>query len=314
MGKIELYEGKKKIISDDPKNPVFFIAEVGINHNGDLRLAKQLIDLAAINGADAIKFQKRTPELCVPEEQKNQPKETPWGDMTYLDYKKKMEFGKAEYDEIDRYCKEKGILWTASPWDIPSVEFLEQYDVPFYKVPSAHLTNKELLLKLKETGKPILLSTGMSTEEEIKKAVEILGEAEVAILHCNSGYPAKDEELNLAYIKKLKEVFPNNVIGYSGHENGIAASLIAAMLGARIVERHITLDRTMWGTDHAASIEYNGLRRLTRDLKKIPIWVGDPVKKVSEIEEKMKKKLRNKDTLFEDKTSYLKSFSSNKTT
>jgi len=287
MKKIKI---KDKIISDDS---VFFIAEIGINHNGSLKLAKQLIDLAVINGADAVKFQKRTPEICVPEHQKNKPKDTPWGNMTYFEYKKRIEFGEEEYKEIDRYCKEKGILWTASPWDIPSFEFLENLNVAFYKIASALLTNKELLLKVKETKKPVILSTGMSTEEEIAGAVSIFGnDYPLAILHCNSAYPAKDENLNLNYIPKLKEKYPNFVIGYSGHENGITASIVAVVMGANIVERHITLDRAMWGTDQSASIGFDGLRRLIRDINKVPVWLGDGIKKVTEDEEKVREKLR----------------------
>jgi len=293
----EIFIGKKKI-SRNPKDPFFFIAEIGINHNGNLRLAKQMIDVASMNGTDAVKFQKRTPEICVPKHQRNQPKETPWGDMTYFEYKKKIEFEKPEYDEIDRYCREKGIIWSASPWDIPSIEFLEQYDLPFYKVPSAKLTDKAFLLRLKKTNKPIFLSTGMSTEKEIKKAVSLLKGSELVILHCNSGYPAKDENLNLGYIKKLKEMFPMHTIGYSGHERRISATLIAAMMGAKVIERHITLDRTMWGTDQVASLDPPGIKVLTRDLSKIQVWIGDSVKKVTEDEKKIKKKLRDKDTLF----------------
>ena len=291
-----IYLGNKKILKN-LSDPIFFIAEIGINHNGSLEIAKQMIDLAIINGADCVKFQKRTPEICVPENQRNKPKDTPWGDMTYFEYKKRIEFEKKEYDEIDRYCKDRGILWTASAWDIPSIEFLEKYDVPFHKVPSAKLTDKEFLLKLKETGKPIFLSTGMSTEEEIKKAVEILTGSELVILHCNSGYPAKDEELNLNYIKKLQEMFPEYIIGYSGHELGVAATLVAGILGARVIERHITLDRAMWGTDQAASLDYSGIRRIVRDLKKLPVWMGDGVKKVTATEKMVKEKLRNKETI-----------------
>ncbi|MFT4303208.1 MAG: N-acetylneuraminate synthase family protein [Candidatus Woesearchaeota archaeon] len=284
-----------KIISD--KSPIFFIAEIGINHNGSLEIAKKMIDLAYLCEADCVKFQKRTPELCVPEEQKNILKETPWGQMTYFEYKKRIEFEKEEYDEIDKYCKERNIIWTASPWDIPSVEFLEQYDVPFYKLPSAMLTNKELLTKIKELKKPIMLSTGMSTEIEIEKAIKLLGEENLILLHCNSAYPAKEEELNLNYISILKEKYPNIIIGYSGHEVGFSASIVAATLGAKVIERHITLDRAMWGTDQAASLGPDGLRRLIRDLKSLPIWLGDGVKIVTDSEEKVKKKLRNINSL-----------------
>jgi len=287
---------ENKIISEE--SPVFFIAEIGINHNGSLKLAKQMIDVAAMLGADAVKFQKRTPELCVPEAKKNIPKETPWGTITYLEYKKRIEFGEKEYKEIDRYCKEKGILWTASAWDIPSFDFIESFDVPFHKVASAKLTDKELLEKIRETKKPVFLSTGGSTSDQIKKAVCLLEATNpLVILHCNSGYPARDEELNLKVIETLKKEFPNHIIGYSGHEEGITASITAATLGAKVIERHITLDRAMWGTDQAASIEYSGLRRLIRDLKKLPLWLGDGKKKVYETEKKVMEKLRNKDTI-----------------
>jgi len=272
---------------------VFFIGEIGINHNGSLEIAKQIIDIAKIYGVDAVKFQKRVPELCVPEDQKNLPKETPWGTMTYLEYKKRMEFGEREYKEIDRYCKEKGMIWFASPWDMPSIDFLEKFDVSCYKVPSAKLTDKDFLLKLKSLKKPIILSTGMSTENEIKKAVEILYGSDLVIMHCNSSYPAKDGDLNLNYIKKLLKEFPEHIIGYSGHEQGITASIAAATLGATVVERHITLDRAMWGTDQAASIEIEGIRRLSRDLHKVNTWLGNGNKIVTEDEEKIKKKLRN---------------------
>ncbi|MEK6900683.1 MAG: HAD-IIIA family hydrolase, partial [Nanoarchaeota archaeon] len=285
-----------KEISDESKP--FFIAEIGINHNGSMDLTKKMIDLAVITGVNAVKFQKRTVELCVPDSVKNSIRETPWGKMTYFDYKKKIEFGEEEYKEIDRYCREKGILWTASVWDTPSLEFIEKFNVPFHKIPSALLTHKELLLKIKETGKPVILSTGMSTEEEVLKAVSLFGENyPLAILHCNSGYPAKEEELNLNYILKLKQIFPDKVIGYSGHERGISATLVAATLGAKIIERHITLDRSMWGTDQAASIEFDGLRRLVRDLNSLDIWFGNGVKTVTDTEKAVRDKLRNVNTL-----------------
>ncbi|MDG6219645.1 MAG: N-acetylneuraminate synthase family protein [Candidatus Thermoplasmatota archaeon] len=285
----EIKLGNKKISEN---SPIFFIGEIGINHNGSVDIAKQIIDLAKICNIDAVKFQKRTPEICVPDNVKNRIKETPWGEMTYLEYKKRIEFGYKEYKNIDKYCKEKNIIWFASPWDVPSVDFLEKFDVPCYKIASALLTDEELLEKIKSLNKPVFLSTGMSTEEEIKKAVEFLGEKDLVIMHCNSSYPAKNGELNLKYITKLKEKFPDAIIGYSGHEEGIAASLVAANLGATVIERHITIDRAMWGTDQAASIEFSGLRRLTRDLKKLPIWLGDGNKKVYDSEKKIKEKLR----------------------
>jgi N-acetylneuraminate synthase len=294
----KLYIGAKEITSN-LKDPSFFIAEIGINHNGNLDLAKKMIDMASEYGVDSVKFQKRTPEICVPEHQRKIMRETPWGNMTYFDYKKKIEFEKEEYDEINKYCKEKGILWSASPWDIPSIDFLEKYNVPFYKIPSAKLTDKLYLERLKGVNSPIILSTGMSTEKEIRKAVDILGRKDLAILHCNSGYPAKDENLNLGYISKLQKMFPDNIIGYSGHEVGISASLVARTLGAKIIERHITLDRAMWGTDQAASLDHTGLRRLVRDLKNVPTWIGQDKKIISEDEVKVKKKLRDKDDILD---------------
>jgi N-acetylneuraminate synthase len=285
--------------------PIFKIAEIGINHNGSLEIAKQMIDLAKICGFDAVKFQKKVPELCVPESEKDRIKETPWGEMTYLEYKKKIEFNEKEFTEIERYCNEKDIVWFASVWDLPSIEFIEKFDVPCYKIPSAHLTNKELLLVVKSQKKPIFLSTGMSTENEIEKAINVLKGSELVIMHCNSSYPAKDEELNLNYIKKLQMDYPENVIGYSGHELGISATLVAAVFGAKVIERHITLDRAMWGTDQAASIEFSGMRRLSRDLDKLSIWSGDGIKKVSENEQKVKKKLRKVETLLSSKETAL---------
>jgi N-acetylneuraminate synthase len=285
--------------------PIFKIAEIGINHNGSIETAKQMIDLAKICGFDAVKFQKKVPEMCVPDSEKNKIKETPWGEMSYLKYKKKMEFGEKEFTEINNYCKEKDIVWFASVWDLPSIDFLEKFDVPCYKIPSAHLTNRELLLKLKSLKKPLLISTGMSTETEIKEALKILDSAELVVLHCNSSYPAKDEELNLNYINKLQLDYPEHVIGYSGHELGISATLVAAVFGAKVIERHITLDRAMWGTDQAASIEFSGMRRLSRDLDKLNVWLGDGIKRVTENEKKVKSKLRNVDTLKCTKNSIL---------
>lgn len=279
-------------------NRPFFIAEIGINHNGSVEIAKKIIDIAKTCGADAVKFQKRTPEICVPMGVRSSIRETPWGDITYFEYREKIEFGEKEYKEIYEYCKRKRILWSASAWDIPSIDFLEKFDVPFHKVPSPQLTNKELLEKFKKTRKPVLLSTGMSTEKEIEKSIKLFGaNYPLAILHCNSGYPAKADELNLLYISKLKKRFPNYIIGYSGHEEGISASLVAATLGAEIIERHVTVDRAIWGTDQAASIEFSGLRRLVRDLHRLPIWFGDGIKRVTPTEEKVKSKLRNVNTL-----------------
>ncbi|OUJ18091.1 Sialic acid synthase [Methanonatronarchaeum thermophilum] len=276
----------------------FFIAEIGINHNGSLDNAKEMIDMAADFDADAVKFQKREPDICVPEHKKDQVRETPWGDITYLEYKKKIEFGKKEYDEIDEYCKDKDIVWSASAWDLPSFEFIEQYDIPFHKVASAKLTDKKLLQKIKNTGKPVFLSTGGSTMQQIKKAVKIFEESnKLVIMQCNANYPSEINELDLNVIKTLKKEFPEHIIGYSGHEKGISPSLVAAALGAKVIERHITIDRAMWGSDQSASLDRPGLRRLIRDVKNIPKMLGNEEKTVYENEEKVMKKLRNKKTL-----------------
>jgi len=279
----------KKIGYDQP---CFIIGEIGINHNGDIEIAKKLIDLAAEYGFDAVKFQKREPELCVPENQKQILRETPWGVMPYIEYKKRMEFNEWQYKEIDLYCKEKGILWFASPWDIPSIDFLEKFNPPCYKVASALLTDKEFLQKLKNTSRPIILSTGMSTLGQVDEAVKLLGLHNLAILHCNSSYPAKDEELNLKCIPMLLERYKEGVIGYSGHETGVMPSVIAVSYGACIIERHITLDRTMWGTDQAASLEPRGMELLVREIRRLPIIIGDGIKRVYDSELSIMKKLR----------------------
>ena len=278
-----------------------FIAEIGINYafgedkSKFLQNAKEMIDMAVMAKCDVVKFQKRTPELCVPEEQKNKPKSVPWRKepTTYLQYKKDIEFEKEEYDEIDRYCKERGIKWTASVWDVNATQFLAQYDVPFVKLPSALITDLELLLKCKDLFKNIIMSTGMSTEKEIRQAVELLQYSNLTIMHCNSSYPAKDEELNLSYIKKLKKDYPGIKIGYSGHEQGMSATLIAKTMGAEVFERHITLSRSNWGTDQSASIVYDQLWRLVRDLKRIDVWIGDGVKKIYDSEVPIRAKLRD---------------------
>jgi len=286
---------KNKTISKDW--PAFLVAEIGINHNGSVETAKELIDMASYCKCDAVKFQKRTPHLCVPEDQKSTIKETPWGRMKYLEYKKKIEFNKKQYKIIDDYCKEKNIIWFASPWDLPSVDFLEEFDVPCYKIPSAMLTNKELLEEVKKTGKPIMLSTGMSTLSEIDKAVSFLDIAPLVIMHCNSSYPTANSELNLRVFDTYKKRYPNHIIGYSGHEKGYTASLVAAVMGARVIERHITLDRTMWGSDQAASLELSGLLRLARDLSLLPLWLGNGKKIIFNSEIPIREKLRTKKTL-----------------
>lgn len=271
----------------------YIIAEIGINHNGSLVTAKKLIDIAAASGCDAVKFQKRNPDVCVPDHQKSVIRDTPWGSMTYLDYKKKIEFGKTEYDEIDSYCNEKGISWSASPWDLDSLNFICQYDIPFIKMASASLTDDELLKRAAKTGKKVIISTGMSTEEEVDKAVFILKNhtRNYAILHCNSSYPAPLEELNLSCIKTLKDKYDCEV-GYSGHEFRLGTSVSAVYLGASIIERHITLDRTMWGSDHMASVEPQGLFKLVSGIRELEICYGDGEICVTETELGVRNKLR----------------------
>ena len=271
--------------------PTFIIAEIGINHNGDLNTAKRLIDVAVMAGCDAVKFQKRTPEKSVPPEYQNVMRETPWGLISYLEYRHKVEFGFEEYSEIDRYCREKGILWFASCWDEDSVDFIEQFSPPCYKIASACLTDTALLGKFRQTGKPCILSTGMSTMEEINTAVSNLGQRNLLIAHSTSTYPCPPEELNLRMILSLKEAF-DCPVGYSGHEVGLQTTFAAVTLGAAFVERHITLDRALWGSDQAASVEPWGLMRLVRDIRVIERALGDGQKRVYESEMKARQKLR----------------------
>ncbi len=274
-----------------PGHPVYVIGEIGINHNGDVDIARRLIDVAVDAGCDAVKFQKRTPEICVPVEQRGQIRQTPWGEMTYMEYKIRTEFGRDEYTEIAAHCKDRGIDWFASPWDVPSVEFLEEMDVITHKVASASVTDHELLRALAATGKPIILSTGMSTLEEIDKAVRILGTQRLVMMHATSTYPLPPEEANLRTIATLQERY-GVPVGYSGHERGLQISLAAVTLGAVTVERHITLDRTMWGSDHAASLEPSGLEHLVRDIRIIEQALGDGVKRVFPGEEAPRARLR----------------------
>jgi len=269
----------------------YIIAEIGINHNGQMDIAKKLIDIAAVAGCDAVKFQKRNPDVCVPEHQKSVMRDTPWGKMTYLEYKYRMEFDKEQYDEIDRYCREKNIAWSASPWDLDSLQFLMQYDIPFIKIPSAMITNEELMCQSAKSGKRIIISTGMSTEEEIDQAVEWIKDCDHAVLHCNSTYPAPIEDLNLSYIPKLKEKY-NCEVGYSGHEFRIGTTVGAIYLGATILERHITLDRQMWGSDHLGSVEPQGLIKLCKGVRELELAYGDGIKRVTEGEKSVRKKLR----------------------
>lgn len=271
--------------------PAFIVAEIGINHNGDLEIVKRMIDAAVHSGVDAVKFQKRTPELCVPPDQRNQMRDTPWGYITYLDYRYKVEFDQEAYQEIDRYCKKKGMTWFASVWDEPSVDFLEPFAPRCYKIPSASLTDHNLLRHLKKTGRPLILSTGMSTFEQIHQAVQLLGEDNLVIAHATSTYPCEPEELNLKMIPTLRESFACP-IGYSGHEVGLIPSVVAVALGACMVERHITLDRAMWGSDQAASVEPGGFERLVKYIRVTEASLGDGVKRVYDSELPSLRKLR----------------------
>ena len=280
----------KRAVGDG--QPAYIIAEIGINHNGNLEIAKEMIDAAVHAGADAVKFQKRTPEVSTPPEQQKQMRETPWGYITYLDYRLKVEFDNAQYREIDRHCKEKGIAWLVSVWDESSVQFMERFDTPAYKVPSASLTDHTLLKHVRKTGKPMIISTGMSTMAQIHKAVDVVGDENLAIMHCTSTYPCEPEELNLKMVETLRKEFPNNPIGYSGHEVGLVPSAVAVALGASMVERHLTLDRAMWGSDQAASVEPGGFERLVKYIRVTEASLGDGVKKVYDSEKPSIARLR----------------------
>lgn len=272
--------------------PHFIIAEIGINHNGSLDIAKKMIDGAATAGCHAVKFQKRTPELCVPRDQWYIKRQTPWGEMTYIDYRARVEFNRREYEEIDRYCRARGILWFASCWDEPSVAFIEQFDTPLHKAPSAMLTHLSLLMTMKKTGRALMLSTGMSTDDEIDAAVEWVGERNLLLAHSTSAYPCADEEINLLMINSLKRRFPEAIVGYSGHESGALPSIVAAAMGATFIERHVTLDKTMWGTDQAASLDMAELAEMTAGIRRMNRFMGDGIKRVYESEVKSLVKLR----------------------
>jgi N-acetylneuraminate synthase len=273
-----------------PGNPCFMVAEIGINHNGDLNVAKQLIDIAANAGWDAVKFQKRTVEVVYSAEELARPRESPFG-VTNGDLKRRLELSKEQYDQIDAHCRLRNIAWFASPWDEASVDFLESFAVPCYKVASASLTDDNLLRHMRSTGKPIILSTGMSTLAQIDHAVEVLGRDRLVILHATSTYPAQYEELNLRVIPMLAQRF-GVPVGYSGHETGIASSVAAVAMGACVVERHVTLDRAMWGTDQAASLGPNGITLLARDIRLVETSFGDGQKRVLDTEVPVMKKLR----------------------
>jgi N-acetylneuraminate synthase len=272
--------------------PTYVIAEIGINHNGSVELAKQMVDGAVRAGCDAVKLQKRTPELCTPKEQWNVMRETPWGVMTYIDYRHKIEFGWRECVEFDKHCREVGIAWFASCWDEESVDFMERFEPPAYKAASASLTDLDLLRKMKATGRPLIISTGMSTMAEIEAAVAAVRDGNLLIAHATSSYPCPLEALNLRMVTTLKGRYPSCPIGYSGHETGLAPTLAAVALGATFIERHITLDRAMWGSDQAASVEIGGLVRLVQSLRDIETALGDGVKRVHESELSSLKKLR----------------------
>lgn len=284
----EIVIGDRRVGADQP---VYVIAEIGINHNGDVEIAKRLIDVAVDAGCDAVKFQKRTPEICVPMDQRDKIRQTPWGEMTYMEYKERTEFWEKEYTEIAEHCARREIQWFASPWDVPSVDFLESFGVPTHKLASASLTDEPLIKALARTGKPLIVSTGMSTIEEIDQAMDLLSGSPVVLLHTTSTYPCPPEESNLRTIETLRERY-NVPIGYSGHEKGLQVSLGAVAIGAVAVERHITLDRTMWGSDHAASVEPGGLQHLVRDIRVLETAMGDGVKRVFPGEEEPRRRLR----------------------
>ena len=272
-------------------NNPFIIAEIGINHNGDIKIAKKLIDMAKEAGCDAVKFQKRTLEICISKSEWKKPRETPWGDMTYFEYKQRLEFGKSEYDEIAQYCEDKDIVWFASAWDLESQSFLRQYRLKYNKVASPMLTNIPLLEMISMEKKITFISTGMSTPEQIENATGIFSEnhCPFIVLHCVSTYPCRDEDCNLLYMETLGESYP---VGYSGHEIGILPSIMAVAMGATVIERHITLDRAMYGTDQAASLEQKGLELLVRDARRISAIMGNGIKQVTQGELNNAKKLR----------------------
>jgi N-acetylneuraminate synthase len=271
--------------------PVYIVAEIGLNHNGSVETAKKLIDVAALAGCNAVKFQKRTPEVCVPPEQRDVLRETPWGLITYLEYRHKVELSEDDYVEIDQHSKEMNIAWFASCWDEASIDFIEQFNPPCYKVASASLTDDNLLRRYRQTAQPMIVSTGMSTVDQIDHAVEVLGRDDLVLLHATSTYPSKLEELNLRVIPRMIERY-GVPVGYSGHEVGLYTTLAAVVLGACVVERHITLDRAMWGSDQAASVEPQGLTRLVKDIRAVEAALGDGIKCVYDSEIPVMRKLR----------------------
>ena len=272
----------------------YLIAEIGINHNGSLKNAFKLIDLAKKYNFDCVKFQKRTPEITTPSNQADVKKETPWGVMSYLQYKKKIEFGRKEYDAISSYCKKIKIDWTASAWDLESLKFLSKYRVKFHKVASAMLTNLDFLENVAKKKKLTLISTGMSTMTDINKAVKIFKKYKCAIviMHCVSHYPCPQDKINLNLINLYKKKFKNVLIGYSGHESNVFPSVVAWLMGAEYIERHITLDRSMWGTDQSASLSEPGIESLTKLINLTPQWFGRMKKIKSKEDHKLQKKFK----------------------
>lgn len=272
----------------------YMIAEIGINHNGDIQIAKKLIDAANASLWNCVKFQKREPDVAVPEAQKNVMRDTPWGRITYLEYKKRIEFGKKEYDYIDRYCREKPIAWTASPWDIPSLEFLMGYDIPFLKIASASNLNFEMLELACAMGKPLLVSTGMCTMEELDKIVEFLekhSNGDYILLHTNSAYPTPQDEINLKMIETIRKRY-KCLVGYSGHEIDLEPTVVATSLGAKVIERHVTLDHDMWGTDQKASLAVAAMAMLQGRMKNVLAMLGDGRKAMNRSEMEVRHKLR----------------------
>lgn len=278
----------------DDKSPVYFVAEIGINHNGDIQIAKKLMDAAFATNWDCVKFQKRNPDIAVPDSQKPKPKDTPWGHMTYLEYKKHIEFGKHEYDIIDKYCGEKPMQWTASPWDMDSLEFLLQYDVPFIKIASATNQSEELIRAAGQSGKPLIVSTGMSTLEETDHTVDMLEkytDGNYILMHTNSVYPTPIDQLNLRLIQSLRNRY-HCIVGYSGHEDNVEPSVIAASLGAKVIERHVTLSHKLWGSDQKASLEVRGMDLLKKRIEGVQVMLGNGNKELSPEEMAKRESLR----------------------
>jgi N-acetylneuraminate synthase len=280
-------------LKNDNRDDPYLIAEIGINHNGDISTAKKLIDASNACNWDCVKFQKRDPDVCVPEEQKSIERDTPWGKMSYIDYKYRMEFGLDEYLDIDKYCREKPIDWTTSVWDMNSLEFMTQFDVPFIKIPSAQITNKKLIESLSQIDQFYILSTGMMNWKMVDEVVNVLEKHNLkyALLHCNSTYPAPHDELNLSVIPEMKKRY-GCVVGYSGHEFDLEPSILAVAMGAQIIERHITLDHKMWGTDQKSSLEVHAMDLFQKRMKGVRGIIGVPEKVITESEKITMNKLR----------------------